>query len=68
MRGEFRCDEPAQRVAGEIDTLEAGRIEPVFEPRTEICSSESAAEPGQIDQVNPVPLRERRKQRRPPLP
>jgi hypothetical protein len=68
MRGEFRCDEPAQRVAGEINTLETGRIEPAFQPRTEICSSESPAEPGQIDDVNAVPLRERREQRRPPLP
>jgi len=66
-RRELGRDEAAERVAGEVDTLESGRIEPPREPRAQVCAG-TPGESRQIDHVHAAPFPEQPEHRRPPPP
>jgi hypothetical protein len=68
VRRELGRDEAAERMPGEVDTLESGRIEPPPEPRAQLRPDGAAAEPRQIDDVHAAPLRKQPEHGRPPPP
>ena len=45
-RSELRRDQAAERMADQVHTLEAGRLEATAEPARELTSGKSASQPG----------------------
>jgi hypothetical protein len=68
LRSQLGRDQPAERVADEIHALELCRLEPTAEPTRELGGGKSPPQPGQVDQVNTSPLRQRLEYRLPPAP
>jgi hypothetical protein len=68
LRSQLGRDQPAERVADEIHPLELGRLEPTAEPTGQLGGGKSPSQPGQVDQVNTSPLRQRLEYRLPPAP
>jgi hypothetical protein len=48
-------DEAPEGVAGELEAVQAHRVEPAGEPVAELCGSHRMAEAGQIDDVHAPP-------------
>ncbi len=68
LRSQLGRDQPAERVADEIDALELGRLEPTAEPIRQLGGRKSPTQPGQVEQVNTAPLGQRLEYRLPPAP
>jgi hypothetical protein len=64
LRSQLGRDQAAERVADELHALELGRLE----PSRELGGGKSPTQPGQVDQVNTSPLRQRLEYRLPPAP
>ena len=65
--GELCRDQPAERVADEVDRTEVGCGEEPAEPRSELPGPQ-ATEPGQLHEVQAELLRQPLDERRPPSP
>jgi len=65
--GELCCDQPAERVADEIDRPEVGCSEESAQPRSELTGSQ-ATEAGQLHEMEPKLRREALDEWRPPSP
>ena len=61
-------DQPAERVADEIDALELRRVEPTAEPTGQLGGGKLPSQPGQVEQVNTALLGQRFEYRLPPAP
>ena len=68
LRSQLGRDQPAERVADEIHAIELGRLEPTAEPTRQLGGGKSPSQPGQVEQVNTSPLRQRLEYRLPPAP
>ena len=68
LRSQLGRDQPAERVADEVHAPEPGRLEPTAEPTRELGGGKSPTQPGQVEQVNTAPLRQRLEYRLPPAP
>jgi hypothetical protein len=68
LRSQLGRDQPAERVADEIQGLELGRLQPTAEPTRQLGGRKSPSQPGQVEQVNTSPLRQRLEYRLPPAP
>ena len=61
-------DQPTERMADQIGTLEPGGLEPAREPRCQLFGGQSTPELRQLGDVHPVTLRQRLEHRPPPAP
>jgi hypothetical protein len=68
LRSQLGRDQPAERVADEIHTLELGCLEPTAEPTRQLGGGKSPSQPGQVEQVNTAPLGQRVQYWLPPAP
>ena len=68
LRSQLGRDQAAERVADEIHALELGFLEPTAEPTRQLGGGKSPTQPGQVEQVNTSPLRQRLEHRLPPAP
>jgi len=60
--------QPAERVAGEVDPLQAGGVEPAAEPAAQPIGPHRRVQAWQIDDVDLALRAQRAEQRRPPSP
>jgi len=66
-RRELGRDQATERVPGDVDTLQADRVEPPHEPPAQVGRPDMA-QPPEIDDVNLTARAERLDHRRPPAP
>jgi hypothetical protein len=68
LRREFGCNEPAERVSGDVGLFQTGGNEPAGQPRAQFRSRNDVTESWKIDDVHRPASRQRLKHRRPPSP